>query len=167
MVRHNNWLVFITMDAISWLISEYRNIMLHSTRTNQLAGLFRAHPNFRVKKMETVLPPAKSLFDGYSCPFVGFVICLLFGSCWVKVRGHKVWFAGIYPLSPSSKPFSIELGSLSNLWPMWELSKIKLSCVLPGHLATMFVNVPKVIKISCDQPFHVFLKIITIIIPKV
>ena len=97
--------------------------------------------------METALPPAKSLFDSYSCSFVGFVVCLLFGSYWVKVRGHKVWFAGIPNVS--------QLGSLSNLWPMWELLKIKLSCVLPGHLTTMFVNMPKIIKISCDQPFYV------------
>ena len=117
----------------------------------------------------TALPPAKSLFDGYSCSFVGFVVCLLFGSCWVKVRGHKVWLQG-YPLSPSSKPLSIELGSVtlqSLANNMWELLKIKLSCVLPGHLTTRFLNMPKIIKISCDQPFHVFLKIIKIIIPKV
>ena len=48
-----------------------------------------------------------------------------------------------YPLSPRSKPSSNVRGWDSNLWPINELLNTKLSSVLPGHRATMFVNVPK------------------------
>ena len=48
-----------------------------------------------------------------------------------------------YPLSPRSKPSCNVRGWDSNLWPINELLNTKLSCVLPGHRATMFVNMPK------------------------
>ena len=105
MIWGNVWLVFILKKAIDWLVSQYCNVMQHCTCTHQLAGLFGFHSDFRVKQMKTALPPAKGLFDGHSCSCVGFVVCLLFCSGWVEIRGHEIGFTWIPTISQEQTIF--------------------------------------------------------------
>ena len=104
--------------------------------------LFRFHPYFRVKHMKPAFPPAKGLFNAHPGSCMGLVVCFLFRCCWVEVGGHQIRLTR-YPLSPRSKPFSSEKDWASSLCPIRELLNTKLSCVLPGHLATMLVNIPE------------------------
>lgn len=74
------------------------------------------------------------------------VCALLKSSCWLVTGfGYGVIRNGLhaYPLSPNRIPSSTDRCWPVSCCPMVESVNIKLSCVLPGHLATIFVNIPE------------------------
>ena len=106
MIWGNVWLVFIQKKTIDWLVSQCCNVMQHCTYTNQVAGLFGFHSDFRVKQMKTALSQAKGLLDGHSCCYVGFVVCFLFCSGWVGIGVHDIRFTWIPTISQEQTVFS-------------------------------------------------------------
>ena len=139
------WLVvFVQEVAILWFTPQYCNVVQYGAISNNKADLLRLNSYFWVKQMKPWLPPSKGLFNGLPrpCSLWAWLNASSFTDVWLR---HGVMRYGLqgYPLSPRSKPSSNVRGWDSNLWPINELLNTKLSSVLPGHRATMFVNVPK------------------------